>query len=120
MTLARSWPVRASVISRFSTSVARDSLTSRMRPSRSAASGCRIWFRMLCRASASCLRSVGISQLAVTNPPVVIVVVVVRGRSVVLVEACVCAARVYWAGGWANSLFLLFGLPCASTTAAAW
>lgn len=45
-------PVRASMINRFSTSVARDSLTSRIRPKRSAASGRRIWLRMDCRASA--------------------------------------------------------------------
>lgn len=42
-------------MSRFSTSVARSALTSRMRPSRSAASGCRIWFRIVARASASAL-----------------------------------------------------------------
>ncbi|KAK5632289.1 hypothetical protein RRF57_008003 [Xylaria bambusicola] len=52
VTFCRSWPVRASVISLFSMSAARDSLTSRMRPSRSAASGCRIWFRIDWRASA--------------------------------------------------------------------
>lgn len=52
VTFCRSWPVRASVMSRFSMSVARDSLTSRMRPSRSAASGWRIWLRMDWRASA--------------------------------------------------------------------
>lgn len=53
VTFCRSWPDCASMISRFSTSVARDSLTIRMRPNRSMASGCRIWFRMLVRASAA-------------------------------------------------------------------
>lgn len=52
VTFWRSWPVRASVMSRFSISAARDALTSRMRPSRSAASGCRIWLRIDWRASA--------------------------------------------------------------------
>lgn len=52
VTFCRSCPDRASMISRFSTSVARDSLTRRMRPSRSAASGWRIWLRIDCRASA--------------------------------------------------------------------
>jgi hypothetical protein len=54
VTLALNCPLLAKVINRFSTSWARDSLTSRMRPSRSAASGSRIWERMDLRASASC------------------------------------------------------------------
>lgn len=45
-------PDRASVISLFSTSFARDSLTSLILPRRSAASGSRIWFRIDCLASA--------------------------------------------------------------------
>lgn len=53
VTFCRSCPVRASVMSRFSMSVARDSLTSLMRPRRSAASGRRIWLRTVWRASAS-------------------------------------------------------------------
>lgn len=53
VTLARSWPDLANMIKRFSTSVARDSLTIRMRPSRSAASGWRIWERIEARASAA-------------------------------------------------------------------
>jgi hypothetical protein len=52
VTFCRSCPVCASMMSRFSISVARCSLTSRMRPSRSAASGSRIWFRIDLRASA--------------------------------------------------------------------
>lgn len=52
VTFWRSCPVLASVMRRFSTSVALDSLTSRIRPRRSAASGRRIWERMVCRASA--------------------------------------------------------------------
>lgn len=52
VTLARSCPDRASMIKRFSISVARDSFTSRIRPSRSAASGWSIWTRMEARASA--------------------------------------------------------------------
>ena len=55
VTFARSWPDCASAISRFSISAARSSLTRRMRPRRSAASGCRIWLRMLWRASSCCL-----------------------------------------------------------------
>ena len=47
-----SWPDLASIINRFSISVARDSLTRRMRPRRSAASGVRIWERIELRASA--------------------------------------------------------------------
>lgn len=42
VTFARIWPVRANMINLFSTSVARDSFTSRIRPSRSKASGKRI------------------------------------------------------------------------------
>jgi len=42
VTFWRSWPVCARTMSLFSTSVARSSLTSRILPSRSAASGCRI------------------------------------------------------------------------------
>jgi hypothetical protein len=53
VTRSRSWPDRASVMSRVSTSVARAALTSRMRPRRSAASGVRIWARREARASAS-------------------------------------------------------------------
>jgi hypothetical protein len=45
VTFARSCPVRASVMRRFSMSVARDSLTRRMRPRRSRAGGVRIWCR---------------------------------------------------------------------------
>ena len=51
-TFCRSWPLRASMMSRFSTSLARASLTIRMRPRRSAASGSRIWLRIDLRASA--------------------------------------------------------------------
>jgi hypothetical protein len=47
-------PDLASMMSRFSTSVARDSFTIRIRPSRSAASGSRIWARIVERASDSC------------------------------------------------------------------
>lgn len=53
VTLARSCPDLANKIKRFSTSVARDSLTIRMRPRRSAASGWRIWERIEARASAA-------------------------------------------------------------------
>lgn len=53
VTLARSCPDLANMIKRFSTSVARDSLTIRMRPRRSAASGWRIWERIEARASAA-------------------------------------------------------------------
>ena len=52
VTLALSWPDFANMISRFSTSVARDSLTRRIRPSRSAASGSSICERIALRASA--------------------------------------------------------------------
>jgi hypothetical protein len=52
VTFCRNWPVCASMISRFSISVARDSFTSRMRPRRSAASGSRIWLRIVARRSA--------------------------------------------------------------------
>jgi len=54
VTFWRSCPDCASIMSRFSTSVALDSFTSLIRPRRSAAEGSRIWFRMDCRASASC------------------------------------------------------------------
>lgn len=56
VTLLRSWPDRANMISRFSISVARDSFTRRMRPSRSAASGSRICASKEARASAGFLR----------------------------------------------------------------
>lgn len=46
VTFCRSWPVRASMTSRFSISVARDSFTIRILSRRSAASGCRIWLMM--------------------------------------------------------------------------
>lgn len=52
VTLLRSCPERASVINLFSTSVARDSLTRRILPSRSDASGSSIWESMEARASA--------------------------------------------------------------------
>lgn len=52
-TFPGSWPVFAKVIRRFSTFVARDSLTSLMRPRRSAASGVRICASSEARASAS-------------------------------------------------------------------
>lgn len=62
VTFCRSWPDCASVMSRFSISVARCSLTRRMRPRRSAASGWRIWLRICWRASSCCLvRSRGVS-----------------------------------------------------------
>ena len=53
-TLLLSCPDLASIMSLFSTSVALDSLTSRIRPRRSAASGVRTWERIDVRASASC------------------------------------------------------------------
>lgn len=52
VTFWRICPVWASMMSLFSTSMARDSLTRRIRPSRSAASGSRIWFRIAERRSA--------------------------------------------------------------------
>ena len=52
VTFCLSCPDLASIIRRFSISVALDSLTRRIRPSRSAASGRRICDRMVCRASA--------------------------------------------------------------------
>lgn len=52
VTFCRNCPVCASMINRFSISIARDSLTSRMRPSRSAAAGSRIWLRIVARRSA--------------------------------------------------------------------
>jgi hypothetical protein len=52
LTFCRICPVRASIIRRFSMSVARDSFTRRIRPRRSAASGVRIWERMEERWSA--------------------------------------------------------------------
>lgn len=55
VTFDRNCPLRANMISLFSTSCARDSLTRRIRPRRSAASGSRIWLRMLWRASAGWL-----------------------------------------------------------------
>lgn len=59
----RTWPDRASMINRFSTSVARDSFTSLIRPSRSAASGVRICDRTESRAAASrCLCCVGVRE----------------------------------------------------------
>lgn len=53
LTLALSCPLFASMISRFSTSSARDALTRRILPKRSAASGSRICERMDCLASCS-------------------------------------------------------------------
>lgn len=53
VTLLLSCPDFASMINLFSTSVARDSLTRRIRPRRSAASGSSIWDRMAARASAA-------------------------------------------------------------------
>lgn len=55
VTFWRSWPERASMMSLFSMSVARDSLTRRMRPSLSAASGRRICESIDCLASFSFL-----------------------------------------------------------------
>lgn len=52
VTFCRSWPDCASIIRRFSMSIARDSLTRRMRFSRSTASGSRIWFTIAARRSA--------------------------------------------------------------------
>jgi hypothetical protein len=52
-TLPRSWPVRANMISLLSTSSARGALTSRIRPSLSAAAGSRICESMDARTSAS-------------------------------------------------------------------
>ena len=49
----RSCPLRANVMSRFSTSSAREAFTSRMRPMRSAAAGSRICASIEARASVS-------------------------------------------------------------------
>lgn len=67
VTLLLSCPDLASMISRFSTSVARDSLTRRMRPRRSAASGESIWDKIEVRASASCCLRSSISYLSLTQ-----------------------------------------------------
>lgn len=61
LTFCRNCPLRASMIRRLSTSSARDALTRRMRPMRSAASGSRICERMDARASASRLLREGVS-----------------------------------------------------------
>jgi len=52
VTFDLSCPLLASIMSRFSTSAARDSFTSRIRPRRSAASGVKTWERIELRASA--------------------------------------------------------------------
>lgn len=56
LTFALNWPERASEINLFSTSSAREALTSRILPSLSAAAGSRIWFRIEDRCSSCCLR----------------------------------------------------------------
>jgi len=63
VTLLLNCPDRASMINLFSTFVARDSLTRRMRPRRSAASGVRTWESIELRASASCCLPSPVSKM---------------------------------------------------------